>query len=340
VTGAVCATHEVVDCRMCRPGLVIPPRRQPLTARNDDAGNRLYTWTGTGRVEEFYSVTTMIGRGVPKHLQQWYGKVVAELAYDDVLAHGAGTLDYWHDRGVEYIAAQRALGMKLKGVDESPRGLSLRYLKGQPDRLRDAAAERGSTVHAESEDFVLARVREGVRLFIELGDVPKVSDEIAPYLNALIRWVNDYRPEILATEVTVYNRADSYAGTADLFARVKIDGAWRTLCIDYKSGRAVYPETAMQCAAYARGEFAGGADLVTEHPLPEFDGTAVLHLTPNGYAFRLLRYDDVVWRSFLYARENFRWLTEIARTALGDPLTPDLEDALEGSLEQQTKGAI
>jgi hypothetical protein len=67
--------------------------------------------------------------------------------------------------------------------------------------------------------------------------------------------------------------------------------------------------------------------------VPEVQGTAVLHLRKTGYTFRRLRYDDQVYRTFLYAREIFRWAIDISKTALGDKLTPDLEDALAASVE-------
>lgn len=311
-------------------------RRQPTTARLDEFGRRLYTWTGRGAIEEFYSTTTMIGGGLPKHLVPWASKLVAELAYDDVLQHGQGVLDYWAEAGQAYLDAQRAAGMKLQKADTTARGLALRYLKGQPDRVRDHAADRGSAVHEASEDFVLARVREGIRFYADEHEVPNFDPEIAPYMASLVSWLNHFRPRILATEATVYNRTQSYAGTADLFAEVYIRGQWVRLCIDYKSGRAIWPDVAMQVCSYARGEFIGGPDNVTELEVPQVDGTAVLHLRPDGYSFKRLRYDDVVWHAFLFVREVFRWTTDIAKTAIGDDIAPDLDDALAASL---TRGA-
>ena len=310
----------------------------PAGARLDELGNRLYTWTGAGRVEEFYSVTTIIGMGIPKHLAPWAAKLVAELAYGDVLSHGPNSrasaiARRWARSGRVYIDAQRADGMKLAKADESPKGLALRYLKGQPDRVRDAAAQRGSAVHDEAETFVLSRIREGARMYAETGDLPDWHTDIAPHMAQFVAWLRAYRPRYIATEATVYNRTQVYAGTGDAFIEIPINGRWTTLCLDYKSGRAIYPEVAIQTSAYAHGEFVGGADRVTEYPVPKVDGTAVLHLTPRGYAFRLLRYDDAVWQSFLYAREIFRWAIDISKTALGEPIAQDVEDALVASLE-------
>jgi hypothetical protein len=314
---------------------IVLPSRQPSGARLDEAGMRYYTWRGRGYDETFYSVTTMLSGGIPKYLVPWAAKLVAELAYGDVERDGKRALQRWAKEGAAYLKALREAGMKLERADETPRGLALRWLKGEPDRIRDAAMLRGQQVHTASEDLVLASVREGVRLYLvdELAGMT-FDESIAPMMAGFVRWINAHRPRIIATEATVYNRSEAYAGTADLFAEFLIRGHWRRLCVDYKSGRAVYPEVALQTCAYARAEFVGGPDGVSEHPVPAVDGTAVLHLTPKGPVFKQLRYDDTVWRAFLYVREVFRWVVELAPTAIGDAIEQDLEDALTESLEE------
>lgn len=306
-------------------------RRTPLAAALDETGNRYYTWTGRGRIERFYSVTTLLQLGLPKYLVPWASKLVAELAYDDVERHGKKALKAWAADGRAYLDECRANGMKLERADESPKGLALRWLKGIPDRVRDAAAARGSAVHEAAEDTVLERVREAERLYIA-GEMPVFDAGIDPYMQAFIRWLNDFRPRFVATEATVYNRSQSYAGTLDAIVEVLIDGTWTRLCIDYKTGKSIYADVAMQTAAYARAEFVGGADGVTEFPVPQVDGTAVLHLTPKGYRFLRLRSDDQVFRTFLYVREVARWAIEGHKTAIGDPIPQDLSDALEASV--------
>lgn len=306
----------------------------PLNARQDAEGRRFYTWTGRGTVEEFYSVTTIIGLGVPKYgLPQWYGKLVAELAYSDVERHGKRALRRWAKDGKALVLAARANGAKLERIDETPRGLALRHMKAEPERVRDAAGERGSAVHAAAEDLVLAHAREAARLVLAGQPLPDWPADIRPYMDSFVGWLRDFRPRFLATEATGYNRSEAYAGTADTFAEVLTDGRWVPLVIDYKSGTRIYPEVALQCAANARAEFIGGADNRTEHPVPAVEGTAVLHLTPRGYKFKRLRYDDQVYRTFLYAREVFRWVIETSKTGIGEPIAQDIEDALAASLE-------
>lgn len=328
-------------------------RRQPATARNDEEGRRLYTWTGRGQVESFYSVTTILGLSVPKHaIVPWTAKTVAELAYRDVTApiglrgrrRGARALGMWAKLGRAWVEEIQAGGglTSIKLAKLTDEELALRWLKGAGDRIRDEAGDRGSDVHAAAEDLVLEHVKEAtkdgelIRLILHGKKLPAWPDAIRPWMeNGFVPWVKAFRPKIVATEATVYNRTQVYAGTADTFLEALIEElGWLRLCVDYKSSRLIYPEVAMQVEAYARGEFVGGADGKTEFPVPEVDGTAVLHLTAKGFEFWRLRHDEAVWTAFLYAREVFRWVIETSKSAIGEQLLPDVEDALVASLEE------
>lgn len=321
-------------------------RRTPPGARLDQHGNRLYTWAGTGQVEEFYSVTTAIHGGIPKYLVPWAAKLVAELAYHDVLTLGTDALEQWAREGRALVDAQRAAGAKLASIDESPEGLALRYLKGEPDRVRDAAGDRGSAIHEAAEDLVLAHAREASRLVLEGRPLPTWPEEIRPHMEyGFVPWLRAYRPRFLSAEATVYNRTHAYAGTSDAFCEIWGHGRWWAVCVDYKSGKRAYPEVGVQTEAYRRGEFVGGADGVTEFPVPDTDATALLHLTPKGFDFRWLgpdpreveareRYADAMFRTFLYSREIFRFAIELSKSVIGERIPQDLEESLAASLEQ------
>lgn len=322
-------------------------------ARLDQDGRRLYTWTGAGKVEEFYSVTTLLGIGIPKYLVPWASKIVAELAYDGVAQtvgtkgrrRGAGVLRVWAREGAEIVRQARLGGAKLAKIDETPRGLALRYLKSEPDRVRDAAADIGIKVHAAAEDVVVANMIEASRLILDGAKLPAWPDTIKPWMDGFTLWLRRYRVEFMAAEATVFNRSQVYAGTGDAWARVWTDlhddrgTRWIPAMIDYKSGKSTWPEVALQCCAYARGEFIGGADLVTEHDVPEAEVTAVLHLTPKGPTFTRLRYDDAMWTMFLYTREIFRWVVDMSSSAFIGEIEPNVEDALEASLAAIASGS-
>lgn len=314
--------------------------RSPVLAAMADDGGRFYEWDG----ERYWSVTTILGRGVPKHLQAHYAKLAAELAYAGVVAHPYGRpraiVRRWAQAGRAWVEERQARGelksIKLAKLTEEE--LALRWLKGAAERHRDAAAARGSAVHAEAEDLVLANAREAGRLILAGVPLPEYDLEIAGHMASFVRFVDDWEPEFLAAEATVFHRTQAYAGTidafvtidrtrllpfAETFARLGIalpDTERVTAAVDYKSGRDVYPEVAMQLSAYARGEFIGAPDGVTQLSVPQADIGIVLHLTPDGYRPRPVRIDDSVYLAFLYAREVFRWAAETSREVLGDPL--------------------
>jgi hypothetical protein len=299
----------------------------PALARSDEEGRRFYTFGDPP--ESFWSVTTIISGGLPKHLQAHYAKMAAELAYESILARGP------HSRAGAIVRRLAALGRaniierqargELKTIrleKQSERDLALRWLKGAADRHRDAAAERGSAVHAEAEQLVLAHARESSRLFLEHERVAPWPAELAAYQRSFTNWLDDYHPEFLAAEATVFNRTQAYAGTLDTIVRVELpSGVVITPVVDFKTGKAIYPEVALQLAPYARGEFIGHPDGVTELPMPTVDSGAVLHLTPNGYQFRLVRIDQEIYEAFLFVRESYRFAIDLAKTVLLQDLT-------------------
>lgn len=101
---------------------------------------------------------------------------------------------------------------------------------------RDAAAERGSRVHA-------------ITACIDYGEMPDVEEDIAGYVDAYLRFLNDYHVEWDGIERIVYNVTFGYAGTVDRFG--KIDGIPAVL--DIKTSAALHvPQVSAQCAAYER----------------------------------------------------------------------------------------
>jgi hypothetical protein len=297
----------------------------PVLARSDDAGRRFYDFNG----ERFWSVTTIISGGVPKHLQAHYAKMAAELAFDEITAGGPNSrataiLRRLARKGRQDVLRRQLIGeLKTINVEKlNDRDLALRWIKGAADRHRDAAAARGTAVHAAAEDLVLTHARESARLILNHAEVEPWPEEIAAYQQSFTDWVDDFHPEFLASEATVFNRSQSYAGTLDIIARLTLaNDVAITPVIDIKAGRAVYPEVALQLAPYARAEFIGHPDGVTELPMIPTDSGAVLHLTPKGYRFQLVRIDEPIFEAFCFAREVFRFVESTSKTVLLQDLT-------------------
>jgi hypothetical protein len=307
----------------------------PALARADEQARRFYQFNG----ETFWSVTTIISGGVPKYLGPHYAKLAAELAYDAIVERGPSSrataiVRRLAARGRLDVLARQARG-ELKSIDLaklSDREIALRWVKGAADRHRDAAAQKGTDVHAQAEELVLRHAREASRLSLAGADVQPWPVELEGYQRSFTSWIEDWQPEFIAAEATVFNRTQVWAGTLDTVIRLHLpDGTALVPVVDYKSGRSVYAEVALQLSAYARGEFIGASDGVTELPMPQVDQTvgAVLHLRESGrYRFRLVRIDEQVYAAFLFAREVFRFVEELAPTVFLQDLTAAPEETL------------
>lgn len=312
----------------------------PVLARSD-GGHRFYLWGDP--LEGYWSVTTIIDGGVPKYLTAWAAKAVSDLVIADLETmrpHSrASTLRHrWTRMGRDYVAALQGAG-KLTSIKRAAAleelELISRWLKGQPERIRDSAAELGSDVHSEADALVRSLALESAEAYAAGLALPAWPERLAGHMRSFERFLLERRPRYLATEATVFNRTEAYAGTGDAWMEVDVPlrsllgldphlrleyaGADvsatlvpRRLIVDYKSGRAIYPTVALQLAAYARAEFIGLPDRVTQVALPAVDGAAVLHLlpaptkdAPSGYLFRHVAIGDEVFDAFRHAREVY-----------------------------------
>lgn len=252
-------------------------------------GARWYDWKG----ERFWSVTTILSGGLPKRaLIYWSANQVAEFACD-------------------HVDEVKAL------IDSDDRDAAYDLLKRSPWRKRDKAADVGTAIHEAIEAHVLGK------------PAPEWPLPLRPRMQAFERFLAEYEPAfvptpatgsdgegagILLAEAPVFNRTQKYAGTLD--GMVEIGG--RTLVLDVKtSAKGIYPEIGMQLAAYRFAEFVGLPD-GSEQAMPRTDGAVALHLPEDGsYELREIQADEETFRSFLYVREVYRFLNEIADGVVG-----------------------
>lgn len=258
--------------------------RGPAMETSDEG--RFYVWHG----ERYRSVTTMISGGLPKPaLIGWGIKLTAAAAVREYEWLG------------QIIAHQ--------GPDEAAR-----WLRGAPHRDRDRKAKLGSRVHEAAEAYVLE------------APYPEWDAEAAPYLRGFLRWLEDFRPRFLAVEAPVFSHSQRYAGTLDAIVEIDAPTLARSkglpvdrpvrLLIDYKTG-GVYPEVALQLAAYRYGESYVRLPTSDEEPLPDVDLCAAVLLQPDAYEFRPVVADEDIFRRFLYVREVYRFVDAIAPGVVG-----------------------
>lgn len=212
--------------------------------------------------EKVQGVTTLLNAGLPKPaLMYWSAKSVAEYVADNP-------------------DAVRQM------LDTMGREAIVGALKATPWDRRDAAAARGTDIHAIAE-----RILHG-----EDVDVP---DDLLGYVDGYVAWVDAWQITVNATEVTVGRRARDgvppYAGTFDAdvtFGAGRFAG--QRALVDWKTSSGVYGEAALQLAMYSRADFMltdGG-----ETPLPDYDLLGVVHLTPTGTDLYPVADPEGAWR--------------------------------------------
>lgn len=281
----------------------------PRNARQTSTG-RLYEWrspsAGIGDApEHFWSVTTILKGGLPSPaLTAWGMKAVAEYA---VANHVQLT------SMLETVRVRRTADGILLVSDPDAVQAAIDWLKGSPYRERDRKGNIGTAVHQAAEAHILGK------------PWPTPDQDVAPYVDQFRRFVEDFRPDFELAEASVYSRSAAYAGTLDAIA--VLPGRGRAL-LDWKTtGKGVYPEHAMQLAAYRFAEFIGLPD-GTEAPMPEVDGCAVVWLAPDEYQVVPVIADDQVFKHFRYVVENFRWMEEVAKGVVGQPLPIPAREAV------------
>lgn len=243
--------------------------------------------------ERVPGVTTIVGDGMPKPaLLNWAGEATAEYAVDN-----------WDS---------------LAGLSYSER---LKKIKGGRYEKRDAAANKGSSVHAMAERLIA-------------GEKVTVPDELAGYVQACVDFLNDFDLRAVHVEAVVYSETHRYVGTCDLIADVLLpdmpeyehiprgDDGYSRLLGDWKTSKSgIFGDVALQLVAYRHAEFLIVSETGEVIDMPEVDFTAGIHLRPNGYSFVPLNTDEDVHRDFLYVKEVARVVGGL-RDLVGDVIVP------------------
>lgn len=218
-------------------------------------------WYVDAKGDRIPGVTTILGEGLPKPaLVNWAGNVTAEYA-----------VNRWEE---------------LAGLEVSDR---LKRLKGARYEDRDAAAKRGTEVHALAEQLTL-------------GHEVKVPDELRGHVESYCAFLDDWEPTPILTEVTVINYTHGYAGTLDMVYRLP-SGA--VVLADIKTTRSgIYGEVALQLAAYANAEVYLTPD--GEKRMPQVDECHALWIRADGYSVYPMEFGPAVF-------DDFRRVYQVAR---------------------------
>lgn len=253
--------------------------RQPKKGLTFNAANHAYRLDG----KYVPGVTTILGILDKPAIPKWAAKTVAEYVADN------------HD-AVEVLY-------------ESGRNALVNVLKEVPWQARDKAASRGTDLHAYAEQLL-----NGTEL-----DVDQIPPLLVPVLENAIAFLDDWQVEPLLVEAPVASRTHWWAGTLDLVADYvhPVTKKPGRAVIDWKSGKALYPEYAWQFAAYGHAEFTGlNGD---EKPMPSGITAAFgVQIRADGYDVAPMAYGEEIYQEFLAIRRTY----DVVKAGRGDWKVP------------------
>jgi len=255
---------------------------------------------------EYPSVTAVLSAGVPKQaIAPWAAKAVAELAYEYLTDPDGHDRLLGEGRRLYREEQQRKGRANIDPSDDQAAAYALKWLKTAPDRQRDKAAARGNDIHDIVEKLAAGQI------------VLSLNDDLEPWVRSARQFVADFRPKVIWSETTVFNRHFGYAGTLDLIADFP---GYGRMAADYKSGKSVYGDVGLQLAAYRYSEY--GVRDGARHLLPDgIEGGLVIHLTADGYQVRPVECGPTQLDGFLNAL-GVADHCKNANRLIGKPLPP------------------
>ena len=244
-------------------------------------------------------VTTILSQGFPKpQLVFWAANLTAQDAF--------ATLP-------KLVAASLRPEDKEEAYD---------WLRKGHIRKKDERGDIGGAVH----DVIEAKV-----LGTPIPESFLTDDEIAPYIDHFLRFVDEWQIDFEASEMVVGNISDGWAGKLDYLFRSPLIAAALgvpadTLFIgDTKTGgeldeKGVYPEAGAQMSAYRRAEICWLRD-GTQIPMPLAHHVGiVLHLRPEGFRVMPLKCGDDVYEVFRHVQAVAEFQRVLSKSVVGEAL--------------------
>jgi hypothetical protein len=224
------------------------------------------------------SVTNIIGMLDKRFLPPFYAKVVAEYAIANLDSLAAV---------VGKFGPQVAVGT----------------LKAVPNRRNDASAI-GDEVHSAIEKWCGG----------EEPDNPFTTTTAAAMYAQWQYFTTQFPLTIHRSEFTVWSYTHGYAGTGDLLFETQ-EGLW---LVDAKTGRAVYPEVALQTSALANADVILDSE-GNEAAMPFIPIQGVVHVRPRSVKLHKLGRTAAAFDAFLSCKRLFDWKRFDADSVLQEP---------------------
>ena len=241
--------------------------------------------------QRYWSVTTILNDGIPKKaLTQWAGNEAAKYVMQQLvtplqtarLGHGQGLALFedfsYEDETYKSKHFYTSLASLIASDDTDMQVTGYDQIRNASNRTRDTAGRDGSKAHDLIEKHILT-VHEGSKWDWD-ESLATENRNVQQIIARFIEFEREWEPEWEASELTVFNAAAGYAGSLDFIARIPALGPGLTLG-DFKTGRGVFPETALQMCAYRHAEFVEIAGHKASVPMPECERAVVVHMRPD-----------------------------------------------------------
>jgi hypothetical protein len=272
---------------------------------------------------------------IPKPSQGWYRVKGTDLKLrrvTTILEQGTSkgdALTFWAGNITAETAMNNLPYLVSSSLRPEQRTEAYDWLRRAHTRKKDERADIGTAVHRLIEAKVL-----GTPMPEEL----LADEELAPFVSHFLCFVEEWQVEFEASEMVVGNEEEGYAGTLDYLLRSPLIAsalaayfqtdvpADAVFLGDTKTGgeldvKGVYPEAALQMAAYRKARVAWLRD-GTKVPMPRTHWAGVvLHLRPEGYRLIPAVADDDVYAAFLTVKRNAEWTSGLSKTVIRPALT-------------------
>ncbi len=221
----------------------MPGKSKIGKARTEKYGRWYPIEQDDGSLVDYVSVTTFLDAIAKKALLNWIGKVERELCvtasadlYEEQLQCSAAKC---HNTERMSRAAYTSTLLKHVGKERAS------------DKLKNKAADIGTEVHDHIEWTL--RDELGIKQRKQRNELTTDASRIA--WNGWLEWRKKVKLKPIAIEQQVYSDRYQYAGTLDLLAWLtdpEVFGHDEPVlcCLDWKTGKAVYPEALLQNVAY------------------------------------------------------------------------------------------
>jgi hypothetical protein len=153
------------------------------------------------------------------------------------------------------------------------------------------------------------------------GQPVDVPEHLTGHVDAYLEFVKVWEPDELVVEATVGNRKYGYMGTLDVIARLRDGQLW---LLDWKTaGSGIWPENALQLAAYRNAEFMLEPHDGSERLMPTVDRAGCVWLREDGFDLIPVDTGPEVFRLFLYAQQLAHFTAEEKETYIYPAVTPE-----------------